>query len=463
LSQSIWDFSVYRFLTGLGVGGEFAVGVALVAEVMPDRARPFALGLLQALSAVGNISAALVSLGLGRLEETGALETFFADTFGITSVSAWRVMFVVGTVPALLAILIRRRLKEPERWRASAAEGAVAKKLGSYAELFGNPRWRSHALLGLGMAFCGVVGLWAIGFYSIDLTRLVFRKTFEAEARQGGEGSRDQSFLASLLSEPARLADVKDKIQPANLLSPEAGTRDAERLYGAAVDLFQSGETITPEAVLDALDRGNPSKKLGPQSEEERQRRQSYLQAAKPSTDDLATNVGRIQQRTRDINGRLTRWAALTSVMLNLGAFCGIYAFSRVTHWLGRRPTFAIAFFLAAASTAFVFWNFQTISDVFWMIPIMGFCQLSLFGGYAIYFPELFPTHLRSTGTSFCYNVGRLVAAAGPSVLGLLTSEVFGHKSEPMRYAGVTMSSVFLLGILVLPFLPETRGQPLPE
>ncbi|HEV3339344.1 MAG TPA: MFS transporter, partial [Pirellulales bacterium] len=132
-------------------------------------------------------------------------------------------------------------------------------------------------------------------------------------------------------------------------------------------------------------------------------------------------------------------------------------------HWLGRRPTFAIAFFLAAASTAFVFWNFQTISDVFWMIPIMGFCQLSLFGGYAIYFPELFPTHLRSTGTSFCYNVGRLVAAAGPSVLGLLTSEVFGHKSEPMRYAGVTMCSVFLLGILVLPFVPETRGKPLPE
>ena len=47
------------------------------------------------------------------------------------------------------------------------------------------------------------------------------------------------------------------------------------------------------------------------------------------------------------------------------------------------------------------------------MIPIMGFCQLTLFGGYAIYFPELFPTRLRSTGTSFCYNVGRLVGGDG--------------------------------------------------
>ena len=51
--------------------------------------------------------------------------------------------------------------------------------------------------------------------------------------------------------------------------------------------------------------------------------------------------------------------------------------------------------------------------QIFVLIPIMGFCQLALFGGYAIYFPELFPTRLRSTGTSFCYNVGRLVAAAG--------------------------------------------------
>src|SRR4051812_21108307 len=50
-AQGFWDFVLWRFMTGLGVGGEFAVGVALVAEVMPDRARPFALGLLQALSA----------------------------------------------------------------------------------------------------------------------------------------------------------------------------------------------------------------------------------------------------------------------------------------------------------------------------------------------------------------------------------------------------------------------------
>jgi MFS-type transporter involved in bile tolerance (Atg22 family) len=97
------------------------------------------------------------------------------------------------------------------------------------------------------------------------------------------------------------------------------------------------------------------------------------------------------------------------------------------------------------------------------MIPIMGACQLSLFGGYAIYFPELFPTRLRSTGTSFCYNVGRFVAALGPFTLGQLINNVFAGYSEPMRYGGVTMCVFYLVGLLALPFAPETKGQPLPE
>jgi len=81
---------------------------------------------------------------------------------------------------------------------------------------------------------------------------------------------------------------------------------------------------------------------------------------------------------------------------------------------------------------------------------------------YSIYLAELFPTRLRSTGTSFCYNVGRL-AAAGPFTLGVLTKGVFSGYPEPMRYAGVTMSLVFLVGLAALPFAPETKGQQLPE
>ena len=119
LSTGFWDFAFYRFLTGLGVGGEFAVGVALVAEVMPNTARPYALGLLQALSAVGNASAAVINIALGLADSAGVFENW---KIGGHPVHAWRLMFLIGILPALLAVLIRRRLKEPERWEAVAAD-----------------------------------------------------------------------------------------------------------------------------------------------------------------------------------------------------------------------------------------------------------------------------------------------------------------------------------------------------
>ncbi len=108
-------------------------------------------------------------------------------------------------------------------------------------------------------------------------------------------------------------------------------------------------------------------------------------------------------------------------------------------------------------------------NQLFWMIPIMGFFQLSIFSGYAIYFPELFPTHLRSTGTSFCYNVGRFIAASGPllqaQLIGLFAAGEAGAglAGGELRRAGATMCLVFVVGLIALPFLPETKGKPLPE
>ena len=339
----------FRFLTGLGVGGEFAVGVALVAEVMPDRARAYALGWLQALSAIGNITAALISISLGLVEDVG--------------VSRWRIMFILGTLPALLAIVIRARLKEPEKWSQAKGQGPdqLEKELGSLKELFGNPRWRKNTLAGMAMAFAGVVGLWGIGFFSADLVRRVFSKHFESQG-------------------------------------------------------------LTAELV----------------------------------------------------NQKLTLWTGINSLVLNIGAFFGIHAYSKLTNTkLGRKPTFAIFYVAAMFWTAFTFWNLDKFSEIFWMIPIMGFFQIALFGGFAIYFPELFPTRLRSTGTSFCYNVGRLVAAIGPFTLGYLTKNVFAGTAQigagviddsmPYRYAGVVMCSFFLIGLIALPFAPETKGKPLPE
>lgn len=340
LSKGVWDFALYRFLTGLGVGGEFAVGVALVAEVMPDRARTPALGLLQGLSALGNVSAAIIGLSLGKLEASGAIG------------SAWRWMFVVGTLPALLALVIRMRLKEPERWTAARERSRQtgSNQLGSYRVLFGNPRWRRHALVGLGLASAGIIGLWGIGVFSNDLVRSVLRTSFEAQGYTGAE-----------------------------------------------------------------------------------------------------------------LNGKLTFWSSVNLFMFNVGAFLGILAFTRVARTIGRKKAFAISFVLALVSTLAVFGLLRTSSQVFWMVPIMGFCQLSLFGGYAIYFPELFPTSLRSTGTSFCYNAGRFIAAAGTVVQGNMAAKLAQNSEDTLRHTGMVACAIFLIGLLVLPFAPETKDQPLPE
>ena len=383
LSVTVYDFAFYRFLTGLGVGGEFAVGVALVAEVMPSRARPQSLALLQALSAFGNISAAFINLGLGVAEGEGLIS------------SPWRIMFCIGAAPALLSLVIRRQLKEPETWQKASHEGAVTKQLGSYRELFSHPKWRKHAILGLLLACSGVIGLWAIGFYSPDLIRQV-------------------------------------------QLKPITAAVYGEQIAGA--DPEKAKQLMDLQIVL--LEAAKGKNKLNDLTAEQK--------ALKAEID-------------KKISGRLTIPQSLTSIAINFGAFFGMFGFGMLSQRIGRKPTFAIALLAAFFSTAIVFWTLRETWQIFVLVPIMGFCQLSLFGGYAVYFPELFPTHLRSTGTSFCYNVGRFVAALGPLVKIWLNDVFKGYGEDSIRYAGVTMCVVFLVGLFVLPFLPETKGQPLPE
>jgi len=382
-AQSPWDFSFYRFLTGLGVGGEFAVGVALVAEVMPGAARPYTLGLLQALSAVGNISAAFINLGLGLAEEQGMVT------------SPWRIMFMIGAVPALLALVIRRRLKEPERWQQASHDGQVTQQLGSYRELFRDPLLRKHALLGLVLGCSGIIGLWSVGFFTMDLIRFVQRT-------------------------PVTVSLYTREIDTARAAGNSERVTQLEELRAAA-------------------------------------------QLPKSATAQLSEGALKVEKDlSKVVNGTLSQWASYASIAINVGAAFGMFGFGALSQRIGRKPTFALALLSAFFTTVAVFWYLESFWQVWVMVPIMGFCQLSLFAGYAIYFPELFPTRLRSTGTSFCYNVGRFVAALGPVVKAQLEA-VFKDTPEPLRYAGVTMCLVFLIGLVVLPFLPETKGRPLPD
>jgi MFS family permease len=160
LSTGWLDFTIYRFLVGLGVGGMFGAATTLVAESVPGRVRAVALGALQALSAVGNIMGSLVSLQI----QPGATDLLWGY-------AGWRLLFFVGIIPSLLVVPIILVLREPEPWTRTKAEAArgLHKNLGSPLELFRSPALRRNSIVGLLLGVSGMIGLWGIGFFSPEL------------------------------------------------------------------------------------------------------------------------------------------------------------------------------------------------------------------------------------------------------------------------------------------------------
>jgi MFS family permease len=334
LARTPMEFFIYRFLGGLGIGGMFGAATTLVAESMPRHVRALALGIMQALSAFGNITGSLLS----RWIAPGQTNFFHGY-------SGWRFIFFAGAAPVILAVPIALLLREPEPWlearRKARESGDPSKHAGSVFDLFRHPVWRRHTFVGIGLGLAGMAGLWGIGFFSPEL------------------------ISTALKGEPQKLVD-------------------SVRAYGTT---FQ-----------------------------------------------------------------------------DVGAFFGMMTFTFVATYVGRRIAFLGAFILCLAATIFVFNNLRSGSDAYWMLPIMGFAQLSVFGGYSIYFPELFPIRLRGTGVGFCYNTVRYLAAFFPMMLASLNAFLLSQNvNEPFRKAATCLSFIFLLGIVTLIWAPETKGKPLPE
>lgn len=146
------------------------------------------------------------------------------------------------------------------------------------------------------------------------------------------------------------------------------------------------------------------------------------------------------------------------------GGGLGLVAFGPLCVRLGRKRAFAlmhVAAFLAVLLVCFVPTNYD---QLFWLLPVFGFCTLGIHAGYAIYFPELFPTRLRGTGTGFCFNGGRLLAAPMLYYSGTLKSSwLAANPGLELRHAIALLGGLFLVGLIIVAFLPETKDQPLPE
>ncbi|MEI6780670.1 MAG: MFS transporter [Verrucomicrobiota bacterium] len=105
---------------------------------------------------------------------------------------------------------------------------------------------------------------------------------------------------------------------------------------------------------------------------------------------------------------------------------------------------------------AWLGWVFDSIALL--LLPFLGYFNNGIFSGFPIYLPELYPTRLRATGAGFCFNVGRVLASAGPFLTGFLVTALGGFGR-----AASAIALIYLVGLLILPFAPETKGQPLPE
>ena len=343
LAQTPYQYALCRFLTALGVGGEFAAGTALVAEVWSPRSRPMALGLLQGCSTVGNIMAALITISLSSL--------------------GWRWTYAVGILPALLVIWIRQAVKEPEKWQEAkekAAETGTGNELGNLGELFRDPTLRRNTVGGILLALAGIGGLWGVGFFLPDLIT---------------------SVLKPMIS---HLPDI---------------------------------ETLSGDA------------------------------------------------KKKAIAATLQVWSSKISISQQVGAFCGMFSYAALSQRTGRKPALFLFFILAFCAVEAAFHFLRDIPTAFVLAFLLGYCGLAPFAAYAIYFPELYPTRLRSTGIGFCYNGARLLAAFAPFLLGSLAKKyaVVGDDTAGLRTAASIVAFVYLFGFIGLAIAPETKGKPLPE
>lgn len=137
----------------------------------------------------------------------------------------------------------------------------------------------------------------------------------------------------------------------------------------------------------------------------------------------------------------------------------GLLFFGPLSERLGRRGAFLVMHLAAALVVPATCYLPQSYAQMLLLLPAFGFFTGGIHAGYAIYFPELFPNHLRATGAGVCFNGGRLIAAP----LLWVSAELKARPGVDLRLAVTLLGSLFLIGALLLWFLPETRGKPLPE
>jgi MFS family permease len=152
------------------------------------------------------------------------------------------------------------------------------------------------------------------------------------------------------------------------------------------------------------------------------------------------------------------QWASFTGMAYNAGTIAGYVSMGFLADAFGRRPvTLAYFAFSFLATPVLFLWTHELHLLV--MVSVMvGFFGSGQLTWLSTWIPELYPTRMRATALGFIFNAPRLLAAGGTLMAGTLIVRFGGYGN-----AAMIVSTIYVLGLAAGPFLPETRGKPLPE
>lgn len=402
-SAAPWQLAVLRFFGALGMGGEWALGVALVMEVWPNTSRAWLAGWIGAFGNLGYMACGGIAYGLNRvggelpgwLTSTGLPQDWAA---ALTAHGNWRLLMLIGAVPALLTLFIRLFVPESEKWQHEKDAGKAS-------------FWSKGDLLGVlvgAAAACGVVVLWALDF----------EKVGRAWPPSADYAVRLAGSLVGL------------------------GVVVCGYLYPARQYLLRSG--LPPERQRHTLGR-------------------MLLAAGLSGVPLLATwgSVMWMYQWVGKLPGGTDPDARpLIQVSSSVGAAVGCLIGAVLAGGYGRRLVYA-ALCLASLATVVGFYRLNDAYGTPFILSagLMGMITAAFYGWLPLYLPELFPTAVRATGQGFGFNFGRIIAAAGNLQMGNLMARF----DNDYAIACPVIAGVYILGVVLIAFAPETKDRPLPE
>ncbi len=445
-----WQLFLLRFVASMGMGGEWSLGVSLVMELWPNKSRAWLAGLIGAAANVGFVIVAVVGIYLAQLigeVESGLLAIGLSESLvgRLVSNSGWRLLMICGALPALLTFFIRLFVPESQKWLDEHGRGTtkhwstpdlLSVIIGAAAAIGLVSLWAMDRPLGLedqtmvmavriGGTFIGLVIAYLA--YTYPVRRYLQRSLLVAEPSQGGEAWTPPKVLRRMI--------IGATLSGAALMGTWASLQNAAP-WADQLEQKRIAEE-NPELSVEQLKArfpGRSEEDLKKQSEEELKKL-----SAKPAA------IAR----------------ARTQIWSGIGAIVGTILAALLGNWIGRRVSYFLLCLLSLGTSLIFFLGNDAFGLPFLVtVFLAGGVTASFYGWLPLYLPELFPTRARAFSQGFAYNFGRIVAAVGALQFGYLMQNVF-EGSYPK--ACTVLSFIYLVGMVVIWFAPETKGHELPE